>query len=120
MDGEVPKDSIDGWIQQGNGWWVYPLTQDSSKFPKTMEYLEDLLPSIHSFGYSILFQNSIIKFHTDPVDLEMVVIEGGSEGAWFIKDEKVFQDNIYVPKGTEWGQMNMTENSVISLYYFLK
>jgi hypothetical protein len=117
MEAEVPKDSIDGWIQQGAGWWVYPLTRESKGFPLTMEYVP---PTAHSFGYSILFQNSIIKMHTDPLDLELVCIERVSEGAWFITGGKVYEDSIYIPKGTEWGQMNMTENSVISLYYFFK
>jgi hypothetical protein len=120
MNEEVPSGSIDGWLQQGAGWWIYPLTKDSVGFPKTLEYLKDILPLTHAFGFSILFQNSMIKMHTDPMDLELVSIEGHGEGSWVIMDGRVFSDEIRIPHGTEWGQINMTENSVVSLYYFLK
>jgi len=117
MNEEVPKDT-QGWVQQGGGWWVYPLTMGDSRFPKTMEIVKDMDPI--NFGFSILFQNSIIKIHSDPFDLELICIEGSSEGAWFIMDEKVFLDKIDIPKGTEWGQMNMTDSPVICLYCFKK
>lgn len=58
--------------------------------------------------------------HTDSLDLELVCIEGESEGSWFIMGGKVSENSVYIPKGTEWGQANMTENAVISLYYFFK